>query len=39
MVSAGDFAYIPVIIFTSYFGGRVSLEKTFRKHVKWPQNT
>lgn len=22
MVSAGDFAYIPVIIFTSYFGGR-----------------
>ncbi|VDK55579.1 unnamed protein product, partial [Cylicostephanus goldi] len=22
MVSAGDFAYIPVVIFTSYFGGK-----------------
>lgn len=26
MVSAGDFAYIPVVIFTSYFGGKVRLE-------------
>ncbi|RCN33309.1 hypothetical protein ANCCAN_15567 [Ancylostoma caninum] len=23
MVSAGDFAYIPVVVFTSYFGGKV----------------
>ncbi|VDO83901.1 unnamed protein product [Heligmosomoides polygyrus] len=29
MVSAGDFAYIPIVVFTSYFGGKKDVPKTW----------